>query len=281
MADTAPESTTMKGREPTPGAGERPSITMVPLPPVGRRFSGERRVRLGDVDPSGRLRLDALTRYTQDVSNDDTRDVALPDDMAWVVRTTTVDVHQSASFGEQLTFITFCGRLGKRWAERRLVVTGEQGARYEVATLWVHIDIDTGRPLPLSDAFMEHYAEAAMGQTVRAKQTIPRPDAVDVAVDRTAWPLRSVDFDTFDHVNNAAYWAVVEESLAGRPIVEPCRATIEYGAGIGRNDAVEIFEAENGSERLLWFDVDGQVVASASVAPLSPSVPTGANTQVR
>ena len=242
---------------------------MVPLPPVGRIFTGERRVRLGDVDASGRLRLDALTRYTQDVSNDDTRDVALPDDMAWVVRTTTIDVHREAQFGEVLSFSTFCGRLGKRWAERRLVITGEDGASYDVATLWVHIDIDSGRPQTLSSAFMEHYGEAAMGRTVRAKQTIPKPDTVDASLRRQPWPLRAVDIDTFDHVNNAAYWAVVEESLAERPVAVPFRTTIEYGAGIARADQVTIAEADTAGERLLWFEVDGQAVASASVATSS------------
>src|SRR3546814_5593560 len=46
---------------------------LVPRPPRGRVFEGARRVRLGDVSPAGRLRLDAATRYLQDLSADDTR----------------------------------------------------------------------------------------------------------------------------------------------------------------------------------------------------------------
>ena len=57
---------------PTPTLDPSP---LAPLPEVGRRFTGERKVRLGDVGRSGRLRLDALTRYTQDVSDDDTTSV--------------------------------------------------------------------------------------------------------------------------------------------------------------------------------------------------------------
>ena len=48
-------------------------------------------MRLGDVDPDGRLRLDALTRYTQDVSDDDTTDAGLDVEPGWVVRSTVVD----------------------------------------------------------------------------------------------------------------------------------------------------------------------------------------------
>jgi acyl-ACP thioesterase len=243
---------------------------MVPLPDTGRVFTGQRRVRLGDVDPSGRLRLDALTRYTQDVSNDDTTEVGLADDLAFVVRRTTVDVHRPGEFGEDLTIATFCGRLGRRWAERRLVVTGSGGARYDVATLWVHIETGSGRPRALSTDFLGHYGEAAQGRTVSARHELRSPDKVDVGpLRRTLWPLRFVDFDTFGHMNNAAYWAVIEEQRGDHPIEEPARIVIEYGSGIGPADEVIIVSGEDGDGRqLLWWEVGGQPVASASVESL-------------
>jgi hypothetical protein len=43
----------------------------LPLPTVGRRFTGGQRVRLGDTDPHGRLRPDAAARYMHDVAGDD------------------------------------------------------------------------------------------------------------------------------------------------------------------------------------------------------------------
>lgn len=248
---------------------------MVPLPEIGRIFTGHRRVRLGDVDPSGRLRLDALTRYTQDVSNDDTTDVGLPDDLAFVVRRTTVEVHRSGSFGEDLTIRTFCGRLGRRWAERRLAVTGTAGAHYEIATLWVHIDTETGRPRALSEDFLRHYAESARGRTVSARHELPAIDDADVGPpNRSTWPLRVVDFDTFGHMNNAAYWAVIEEQLVDHPVAEPIRATIEYGAGIEPTDEVTVASAlDRGGRLLLWWEVEGQSAASASLEELATDGP--------
>ena len=44
------------------------------LPESGRRFSVVRKVRLGDVTPKGRLRLDAVARYLQDIATDDSLD---------------------------------------------------------------------------------------------------------------------------------------------------------------------------------------------------------------
>ncbi len=253
---------------------DRPPFEMVPRPGVGRVFTGERRVRLGDVDPSGRLRFDALTRYTQDVSNDDTTDVGLADDLAFVVRRTTVDTHQAAIFGEDLIIATFCGRLGRRWAERRLIVTGSLGARYDVATLWVHIDVDSGRPRALNDDFLRHYGEAAQGLTVSARHQLRAPDQVGVEAVREPWPLRSVDFDTFGHMNNAAYWAVIEEHLSRQSATDPSRITIEYGAGIAPEDVVAIAFAGRrradgeDQEDLLWWEVDGQPAASAAIESL-------------
>ena len=64
---------------------------------VGRTFTAERLVRFGDLSRGGRLRFDALARYLQDVSGDDTADAGLVDDIAWVVRRTLVEVDPVAS----------------------------------------------------------------------------------------------------------------------------------------------------------------------------------------
>ena len=150
---------------------ELSSAALTPRPDVGRLFTGHRQVRLGDVRPDGSLRLDALTRYTQDVSNEDTGDAELPDDMAWVVRRTVVDVVRPAVFGEELEIVTFCSGLGNRWAERRLSIRGDHRARYEVATLWIYIDASSGRPRMLGDRFLELYGPSAQGRKVQARLT--------------------------------------------------------------------------------------------------------------
>lgn len=246
---------------------DRDREPLVALPQVGRRYSVSQSVRLGDVDCSGRLRLDALTRYTQDVSNDDTSDAELADDLAWVVRRTTVDVFQPALFQQELTYTTFCSGLGKRWAERRIVVTGAAGAHYEVATLWVHIDPESGRPRELSEQFIDLYGQAAQGRQVGARLSHgPVPDDGELR----SWPLRVVDIDVFDHVNNASYWSVVEEVLSEQdpPVAVPYRATIEYGAGIAHLSEVELSVVRHDAGFDVWWLVGGKSPASASVFEL-------------
>jgi acyl-ACP thioesterase len=212
---------------------------MVPVPERGRTFSAQRRARFGDLNPRGRLRLDSLARFVQDVSSDDTADAGLDNDVAWVVRRTKVTIDRSPGFRELLTLTTFCSGQGGRWAERRVSVTGDQGAAVETVSLWVHLDAATGRPVTLPADFHRHYDEAARGRTVSARLQHPsQPPAEASAV---PWAIRATDFDLLGHVNNAATWAVVEDVLAdqdrGRHRLE---AELEYRLAIEPGDVVAV-----------------------------------------
>ncbi|MGZ4700494.1 MAG: acyl-ACP thioesterase domain-containing protein, partial [Ilumatobacteraceae bacterium] len=92
---------------------------MVGTPNGGRTFAGERRVRLGDCSPGGRLRLDASARFLQDLSDDDTRDAGFAQ-MTWVVRRTVIDVLRFPVYLEAVDMLTWCSGMGSRWAERRV-----------------------------------------------------------------------------------------------------------------------------------------------------------------
>ena len=220
-------------------------------------------MRLGDVTPSGRLRLDALTRYTQDVSDDDTTDAGLSPEPSWVVRRTAVDVLSPAVLAETMQLTTHCSGLGRRWAERHLSVVGDAGAAYEVSTLWICVDPAAGRPTMLTDEFLAIYGPSAGERTVKARLTHPKP--VDGA-DRRPWPLRVADFDTLNHVNNAAYWAVVEEYLATEGQSGPFRASVEYRDGVIPTDEVTIASADLAAGRCLWWlTSDGALAASALI----------------
>jgi acyl-ACP thioesterase len=237
-------------------------------------FTSSRRVRLGDVDPSSRLRLDAIARYLQDVSGDDTADAYPKDRMLWVVRRTAIEVHRPCGFREDLTMSTWCSGLGSRWAERRVSLEGERGGRVEAASLWVCVDKGSGRPARLPEDFTERYGVAADVPAVDAKLRLPSPPE---GVATTPWTFRRTDFDALDHVNNAAYWAVVEEELAERAeLGHRLRADLEYGAGIDHGEQVEVAVAGADQGVLTcWLLVGGSIRAAAAVTPLSDA--PGAN----
>jgi acyl-ACP thioesterase len=234
-------------------------------------FAAGRRVRLGDSSPGGRLRLDACARYLQDVANDDSRDAGIPNPTAWVARRTVVRVDQFPQYLDQLTMQTWCSALGPRWAERRYSITADDRPTQtfiEAATLWVHVDMDTMKPIEVPVGFAEQFGVAAAGRTISARLHLPiRPteERAERAVEST-WPLRFVDFDVLGHVNNSVYWAIVEEQLARlRHLRAPLTVTLDHRDAIDPGDMVRIVVADDDLGFHLWVTTDaGRVAAVVS-----------------
>jgi len=235
---------------------------VIGLPERGRIYRGQARGRLGDVTPAGRVRVDALARWLQDVAYDDVADAGVADAGAWVVRRTRMVVAQFPRFDEPVTLQTFCSGVGPRWAQRRTSLTGEGGARVEADALWIFLDWETQMPARLDPRFDAIYGEAAAGrraERARLQHGSPPEDAP-----RFDWHFRVADVDLADHVNNAAYWAVLEERLGE---VDALDATAEY------RDAAQPGPARVAhTDDTLWvMSVDGTVHASIRCPTCTPS----------
>ena len=259
-------------------------VELVDAPADGRIFATTRRVRLGDSSPGGRLRLDALARMLQDVSDDDTRSAGFEDAAGWVVRRTSIRVERFPAYLEVLQARTWCSGTGGRWAERRISLrgddtsggaatagsgapgagdgTGEQdgpagtprhgGGTVDAATLWVHLDPETMRPLTLPASFHELFGEASGGRTVRATL---HHEALPAEL-RASHPfvLRFTDFDVLGHVNNANYWVSVEEELARRrDLRAPLRAEVEHREAIEPGATVDVHVRDGEGTLELWL----------------------------
>jgi acyl-ACP thioesterase len=233
---------------------------LVQRPSVGRVFETVVRVRFGDCEPGGRLRLDALARILQDAGNDDFDDAGLDAGSPWVSRRSVVVAGTWPSFGDELRLATWCGGLGSRWAERRSSVTTAAGANVEVATLWVYLG--GGRPARLPDWFVRTYGEAAGGRTVSSRLHIGAPPPGVVG---RPWQVRATDLDVLGHVNNAVLWAPVEDELARRALV-PRVVELEFVGPVLAADEVHLVsDPESGPCFSLWLTVDGDARVPAAV----------------
>jgi acyl-ACP thioesterase len=237
----------------------------VSYPGVGRVFRSVRRVRLGDVTPRGRLRLDSAARFLQDIANDDAVDGKYSDIHGWVVRKTEMWVYQFPSYMTDVTLTTWCGGLGSHWAERRTTITSPDGPVIEAAAIWVHVDLKTLKPVPLPRDFIPLVSEAANGRKVKASLTIGRGLG---AVDRervVPWPLRFVDFDAVGHVNNANYWVAAEEFLAThRDVRGPLHVTVEHHLPIEPKHDVGLLTDQHADRVIIRHVIDGDRVAAVT-----------------
>ncbi len=237
-----------------------PQLTFLAEPGSGRVFATRRIVRSTDVTPSGRLRLDALARYLQTAAEDDVADAALTEAIVWLVRRCKLAIRSGPVMGDRLQIRTFCSGTGARWAERTTTLLGRDGPLIQASAVWAAVNRETGRPMPLSEAFLRTYGDAAGGRTVSARLSLGRRGNGSRNGSRD-WPLRAADFDTAGHVNNAIHWAAVEDVLADGWL--PSVAEMEYHRAILPGCAPRLAVDEREHDARIWL-LDGErLLASA------------------
>lgn len=235
--------------------------TSLPLPPRGRTYSAQRQVRLSDMDAAGRVRLDAIARFLQDVAIDDVQETGwgMPDHL-WFVRSMRIDVLTPIAGWGDLALTTWCSGVAAIAAGRRWSIAGDEGGRIEVDSVWIHLDAGAS-PARIGDFGV--YAEAAGGRPVSTKLALldPSPDAA-----RIRWQLRESDVDLHGHMNNAVYWQAVEQvvPLGGNP----GRAELDYRRPIDLGDDLELLVSRQEAHVEIGFAVGDDVRAVARMSPL-------------
>lgn len=224
-----------------------------------RRYTAERPIRLSDTNGAGRLRLDAVARYLQDVASDDVADAGFAaDEHVWVVRRTQLEVVRPFAGDERVELATWCSGVAGTSASRRTTVTGDRGGLLEAESVWIHLDHDLA-PKRLDARFLTVYGASADGARPSTRFTLP-PPAVTTGV---RWPLRRADEDRLGHVNNAAFWAPVEEVWADR-LGGPLNTVLEYRRPIDVGDDVTLVVRDNALWLLARDDVHAAAILHSS-----------------
>ncbi|MDN5756924.1 MAG: thioesterase [Tomitella sp.] len=255
-----------------------------PQPPPPQCFATSYRVRTGDVDQHKTLRLDSVARYLQDVGHDNLEATGfVRTDPFWIVRRTVIDVIEPISWPGTVTLQRWCAALSTRWANMRVRITAEHetsrlnpnerpAGLIETEAFWINVN-DQGLPTRISDGGFDLLASTAEDHRLKWQamnpNTLPDADNPDIPRDRPH-VLRSTDFDPLEHVNNAAYWAAVEDELVEHPdlTARPHRAVIEYLRPVPPGSTMLIRRRRIENQLQMRMLVDDKVVATVTVTRL-------------
>jgi len=258
---------------------------LMPVPDTNEEvFEREWQLRAGDVDRLGRLRLDGVVRYMQDMGQDHLREKGYDDvHPLWIVRRSMVDMIGPIEFKDTLRLRRWCSGASNRWCEMRVRIEGRRGGLIESEAFWINFNRETQGPARINDDFMDALLRTTTVNRLRWKAYLAagsREDADEIR----EFPIRVSDIDLFDHVNNSVYWKVVEEYLGPYPELQevPLRVTIEHDAPISYGDRLEVLvhvyppgstdkfgpELTDRTVRTLTYLVGDETKAVAAIFPI-------------
>jgi acyl-ACP thioesterase len=236
--------------------------TSIPVPARGRTYTATRRIRLSDMDAYGRLRLDAVARFLQDIAIDDVQETGwgIPEHL-WFIRSVRIDVLRPFLDDRGAELTTWCSGVAAIAAGRRWSVIGDAGGHIEVDSMWIHLD---ARANPARIEGFDVYAEAADGRHASTKLELLGPPADGAP---TPWTLRATDVDLHGHVNNAVHWQAVEELCPslGVDLRQPVRAELDYRGPIDFGEVIDLVAFEDEGRAAVAFVVGEEVRAAARI----------------
>lgn len=195
------------------------------------------RVRYSEVGADRKLTLISIIDYLQDCATFHSEDLGLGLDyleeknMAWVLVSWQIIADRYPEMGEEITVRTWAYGFRSFYADRNLVICGDDGEILARAnSLWLLINLDTGHPMKPRPEQIEKYGTGPKLDMEYAPRKIKQPEEFSGAEPVEVYRHM---IDTNGHMNNGQYVLIAREMLPRGYHVHQVRVEYKNAAMLG------------------------------------------------
>lgn len=195
------------------------------------------RIRYSEIDHHGTVTLPGIINYFQDCSTFQSEDIGVGREVlmrkkrAWILSYWQVIVDRYPKMGETISVGTFSSGFQGLFGKRNFVMKDAQGQQVACAySLWVYMDLETGRPTKPDQEEVEAYGEEPALEMPYEGRKIRLPEQTE---ELPSFPVRKYHIDTNEHVNNCQYVQMALEALPEEIQVHQLRVDYKKSAVLG------------------------------------------------
>ena len=207
------------------------------------------RVRYSEIDENGRLLINGLVNYFQDVAMAQAEHLGIGSDYlkqrsaAWVLMSWQIVIDHLPKLYREVTAQTWPYEFKQFYGMRNFTLLDEEGKMAAWAnSVWVLYDLDGGRPLRVFPELLEKYGLDQKLEMDYAPRKIVLPEGGQV---QESFLIGKHHLDTNHHVNNGQYIIMAAEHLPADFEVHQMRVEYRMQAKLG--DMVTPVVVEEGS----------------------------------
>jgi acyl-ACP thioesterase len=197
-------------------------------------YQFDSRVRYSEVDEEQNLTLNGVLNYFQDCTTFHSQDIGLGIDYleqerrVWILSSWQIVIERLPKLGDPITVQTWAYGFKAFYGDRNFALRDEKGELLVWAnSLWVYMDLDTGRPTKPEFSEVEKYGIEEKLDMDYAPRKIKLQGEME---ERETFQVLRHQLDTNHHMNNGQYVQVAREFLPEGFSIRQMRAEYKKSA---------------------------------------------------
>lgn len=203
-------------------------------------------VRYSECGESGQIKLASIVNYFQDISSAHSESLGtgmeylMKKNRSWVLNSWQIIVNRYPNLHEKIEISTWPTGFKGVFGPRNFCMKTPEGEMLAYAnTIWVYIDLESGRPTKPDEAEIAAYGVEPPLEMEYAPRKIKLPQEATIV---DTMQVRKYHIDTNSHMNNSQYVQLATEVLQAGFFVKKLR--VEYKKSALYGDLIVLKRAE-------------------------------------